>query len=72
MYLTQYISSEACAINVGKYVIITGGLNHMKRVIKYDAAGRKHTLHHLKVGRRLHACSSYKDDSGDIVLQLLH
>jgi len=60
---------EACAINVGKYVIITGGLHHMNRVIAYDEAGKKDTLPSLGgLGRRLHACSSYKDNHGATVL----
>jgi len=60
---------EACAINVGKHVIITGGLKHMKRVIEYDEAGKITPLPYLSPpGRRLHACSSYKDNSGDTVL----
>ena len=43
----------------------------MKRVIEYDEAGNPTHLPDLSPpGRRLHACSSYKDISGDTVMHL--
>ena len=43
----------------------------MNRVIRYDEDGSPFYFPRLQVGRRLHACSSYKDDYGATVIHLI-
>lgn len=58
----------ACSITDSNSVIITGGRDTMKKVIRYNLQGFVEYLPSMDVGRRYHGCGSYQDSVGDKVL----
>jgi len=65
----EYDTVEACAINLGSSVILTGGYysptySSHPRVSEYDEAGFIRYLPDLNQGRRRHGCSHYEDGEG--------
>ena len=58
--------SNACAINLGSTVLLTGGYDHgsVSRVTQYCEAGFVKDLPQLQQGRRVHGCSYFDNDEG--------
>ena len=56
--------SQACAINLGSSVILTGGRNSLTTVSEYNEAGYVKNLPPLLQGRYAHGCSFYDNEEG--------
>ena len=64
-WLYQRYCREACAINLGSTVLITGGHGPSEKgVTQYSESGFLRDLPHLQQGRWKHGCSFYKDNEG--------
>ena len=63
----QYCYSNACALDLGQTVIITGGAGTNWKVTEYNEDGQAKELPQLITGRYNHGCSSYIDKDGNIV-----
>ena len=60
--------SDACAIKLDDYVIITGdGTSHFSKVSKYDMNGWVENLPNLIYGRVNHGCGHYYTDANELV-----
>jgi len=66
-FTLKYTTTNACAINEGTTVIITGGTKTPNIVSRYGTAGHIVDLPSLNQGRHGHGCGSYTDDSGEQV-----
>ena len=53
------VSREACTIDMGEYVVVTGGAATPRQVAAYRATGWDADLPSLATGRRDHACGHY-------------
>ena len=65
--MLQYCYRDACAIDMGETVIITGGEHTKRKVTQYNEDGQHKELPELITGRRYHGCSSYVDSDNNIV-----
>jgi len=61
-------TEEACAINLGTSVILTGGYYYPTRVTEYNEAGWVRDLPDLLQGRWNHGCSYYNNKEGSQTL----
>jgi len=60
---------NACLIDIGGSVIVTGGQSSEDVVEKYNKdTFEKEALPSLKTGRYTHGCGSYKDNEGNTIL----
>ena len=66
--LCHYIR-YACAVEVGNTLLVTGGYYTLNTVIRYNQNGAFSIQRSLNVGRQKHACATYLNDNGDIVIQ---
>ena len=57
-------SSDACSINLGSTVILTGGVYFQHRVSEYSETGYQRELPRLLTGRFNHGCSYFANDKG--------
>ena len=64
-----FFLSRACAIQLDDYVVITGGSETWKKVVKYNENGWVEDLPDLINARYYHSCSHYYD--GDVLVSLL-
>ena len=60
--------SEACAIKLNDYFIVTGGHPSAKTVSKYNKNGWMMDLPELNTRRRLHACGHYYSETNELVI----
>merc|ERR1719400_1602235 len=60
----KYAKAEACAINLGSSVILTGGYSTSRTVSEYNETGWVRDLSDLLQGRFSHGCSSYDNNDG--------
>merc|ERR1712066_664929 len=61
----DYSTYDACAINLGTTVVITGGFDSRTEVTEYSEAGPTgRDLPHLQQGRYWHGCSYFDNDEG--------
>ena len=79
LWVKNIYCSEACAINLGSSVIITGGAYHTitrKRIVsEYKETGWIRDLPSLLQGRYSHGCSYYDNNEGtkvDILILINH
>ena len=56
--------SEACSINLGQTLFLTGGTYSLNRVSEYSEDGYLRDLPQLLQGRWDHGCSYFKNDEG--------
>ena len=59
--------SEACAINLGSSVILTGGRFTLTTVSQYNEAGWEKDLPSLQAGRQDHGCAYFNNTAGSRV-----
>ena len=59
--------SDACAINLGSSVILTGGWYTLTTVSQYNEAGWEKDLPTLQTGRWNHGCAYFNNDAGSKV-----
>ena len=57
-------SSDACSINLGSTVILTGGVYFQHRVSEYSETGYQRDLPKLLTGRFNHGCSYFENEEG--------
>ena len=57
-------SSDACSINLGSTVILTGGVYFQHRVSEYSETGYQRELPKLMTGRFNHGCSYFENEEG--------
>ena len=60
--MSQYCYSNACSIDIGQSVVITGGRYTKRKVTEYREDGQTKELPQLITGRQNHGCSSYVDN----------
>jgi len=60
----EYDTDEACAINLGATVLITGGRKSLITVSEYSEDGYLRDLPQLLEGRSKHGCTYYVNDKG--------
>ena len=70
LFQMKYQTTYACAIELEKTVILTGGEYTMNRVSIYSIQGFERNLPNLLTGRRGHGCGQYID-SNNIQVTLL-
>ena len=58
---------DACAINMGDSVILTGGYWSYTKVTELRMDGSYTELPELNQGRHIHGCASYVDEHGNKV-----
>ena len=56
--------SEACSINIGQTLLLTGGTYSLNRVSEYSEDGYLRDLPQLLQGRRNHGCSYFENEEG--------
>ena len=59
MSIMLAVCREACTIDMGEYVVVTGGAATPRQVTAYRATGWEADLPSLGTGRRDHACGHY-------------
>ena len=62
-FTLRYQTRDACLIDEGETVLITGGYSTMTTVSRYDVTGWKHDTEELGTGRYFHGCARYHDIS---------
>ena len=62
--IMYYHCRDACAINIGAKVVLTGGYYSMDRVSEYTVAGFLRDLPELLRGRKWHGCSYFNNIEG--------
>merc|ERR1719234_1924279 len=55
----KYPTRRACSIPLGDEVILTGGMDTLKTVSRYNEGGWVRDMSSLNTGRRNHGCTSY-------------
>ena len=63
-YHKHLYCSEACSINLGSTVILTGGYYSPNRVSEYSETGFTRDLPQLLQGRYWHGCSYFENEEG--------
>ena len=63
----QYCYSNACSIDLGQSVVITGGYKNGRKVTEYNEDGKTRELPELIRSRDQHGCASYMDEDDNIV-----
>ena len=58
------IFSDACSINIGSSVLLTGGRYSLNRVSEYSETGYVRDLPRLLQGRYRHGCSYFENEEG--------
>jgi len=70
----KYNASRACGVEVDDTFIITGGRDYyapdgtLNSVVRYNSQGESEVLPSLTVGRCWHACASYLNSNGKLVV----
>ena len=62
--LNYVLYSDACSINLGSSVILTGGRFFLDRVSEYSESGFSRYLPQLLQGRFGHGCSYFENEEG--------
>jgi len=55
----KYPTRRACSIPLGEDVVLTGGMDTLKTVSRYNEGGWVRDIFSLNTGRRNHGCTSY-------------
>ena len=59
--------SNACSIDLGQSVVITGGYKNGRKVTEYNEDGKTRELPELIRSRDQHGCGSYVDQDDNVV-----
>ena len=69
LFTLEYGSKKSCAIPDGDSLVITGGINFVKKVVRYTSRqGNRELLPDMNEGRYLHGCAAFTKETEKVFL----